>query len=101
MSSQNVSKGPGIKESHCWCETSTEQECDKKEDSILVKEWAELEAEFSKECRNWHSVARARSGRRSLGLAKNLPETYVTVAEDSKSLLEACKMYEKFIKRFG
>ena len=93
--SQNVSyEGPGIKKAIAKCETS-EQECDKKEDSIK-RRVTELEAEFSKECRELGISGEGSIRKEIIGLAKNLPETYDSIAEDSKSLLEACKMYKKF-----
>ena len=96
--SQNVSyEGPGLKKAIAKCETS-EQECDKKEDSIK-RRVTELEAEFSKECRELGISGEGSIRKEIIDLAKNLPETYDNIAEESKGLLEACKMYEKFIKR--
>ena len=96
--SQNVAyEGPGLKKAIAKCDTS-EQECDKKEESIK-RRVIELEAEFSKECRELGISGQGSIRKEIIELAKNLPETYDSIAEDSKSLLEACKMYEKFIKR--
>ena len=96
--SQNVAyEGPGLKKAIAKCDTS-EQECDKKEESIK-RRVTELEAEFSKECRELGISGQGSIRKEIIELAKNLPETYDSIAEDSKSLLEACKMYEKFIIR--
>ena len=96
--SQNVSyEGPGLKKAIAKCETS-EQDCDKKEDSIK-RRVADLEAEFSKECRGLGITGQGSIRKEIIDLAKSLPETYDSIAEESKSLIEACKMYEKFIMR--
>ena len=96
--SQNVCyEGPGLKKAIAKSETS-EQECDKKEDSIK-RRVTELEAEFSKECRDLGINGQGSIRNEIINLAKNLPETYDSIAEDTKSLLEACEMYKKFIGR--
>ena len=96
--SQNVCyEGPGLKKAIAKCDTS-EQDCDKKEDSIK-RRVTELEAEFAKECKELGISGQGSIRKEVIDLAKGLPETYDSIAEDAKSLMEACETYEMFVKK--
>ena len=96
--SQNVCyEGPGLKKAIAKCDTS-EQDCDKKEDSIK-RRVTELEAEFAKECKELGISGQGSIRKEVIDLAKGLPETYDSIAEDANSLMEACKTYETFVKK--
>merc|ERR1712029_824080 len=96
--SQNVCyEGPGLKKAIAKCDTS-EQDCDKKEDSIK-RRVTELEAEFAKECKELGISGQGSIRKEVIDLAKGLPETYDNIAEDAKSLMEACETYEMFVKK--
>ena len=96
--SQNVSyEGPGLKKAIAKCDTS-EEECDKKEESIK-RRVAELESEFSRECKDLGITGQGSIRKEVIELAQELPETYDKIAADSKDLLDACKIYEAFVKR--
>ena len=96
--SQNVSyEGPGLKKAIAKCDTS-EEECDKKEESIK-RRVAELESEFSRECKDLGITGQGSIRKEVIELAQELPETYDKIATDCKDLLEACKIYEAFVKR--
>ena len=96
--SQNVSyEGPGLKKAIAKCDTS-EEECDKKEESIK-RRVAELESEFSRECKDLGITGHGSIRKEVIELAQELPETYDKIAADCKDLLDACKIYEAFVKR--
>ena len=96
--SQNVCyEGPGLKKAIAKCDTS-EQDCDKKEDSIK-RRVTELETEFAKECKELGISGQGSIRKEVIDLAKGLPETYDSIAKDANSLMEACKTYETFVKK--
>ena len=96
--SQNVCyEGPGLKKAIAKCDTS-EQDCDKKEDSIK-RRVTELEAEFAKECKELGISGQGSIRKEVIDLAKGLPETYDSIAKDANSLMEACETYEMFVKK--
>ena len=96
--SQNVCyEGPGLKKAIAKCDTS-EQDCDKKEDSIK-RRVTELEAEFAKECKELGISGQGSIRKEVIDLAKGLPETYDNIAKDANSLMEACETYEMFVKK--
>merc|ERR1712106_1289027 len=72
--------GPGIKKGIAKCD-QTEQDCDKK-----------------KECKELGITGEGSIRKEIIGLAKGLPETYQTIAEEAKSLDEACQLYDAFVK---
>jgi len=91
-----VYEGPGIKKGIAKCD-QIEQDCDKKEENIK-KRIVELEEEFKKECKELGITGEGSIRKEIIGLAKGLPETYQTIAEEAKSLDEACQLYEAFVK---
>ena len=96
--SQNVCyEGPGLKKAIAKCDTS-EQDCDKKEDSIK-RRVTELETEFAKECKELGISGQGSIRKEVIDLAKGLPETYDNIAKDANSLMEACETYEMFVKK--
>ena len=96
--SQNVCyEGPGLKKAIAKCDTS-EQDCDKKEDSIK-RRVTELETEFAKECKELGISGQGSIRKEVIDLAKGLPETYDSIAKDANSLMEACETYEMFVKK--
>ena len=96
--SQNVCyEGPGLKKAIAKCDTS-EQDCDKKEDSIK-RRVTELETEFAKECKELGISGQGSIRKEIIDLAKGLPETYDNIAKDANSLMEACETYEMFVKK--
>merc|ERR1712106_1299618 len=74
-----------------------EQDCDKKEENIK-KGIVELEEEFKRECKELGITGEGSIRKEIIGLAKGLPETYQTIAEEAKSLDEACQLYDAFVK---
>lgn len=95
--SQNVVyEGPGLKKAIAKCDTS-EQECDKKEESIK-RRINELELEYKKQCQELGISGEGSIKKEVIGLAKGLPELYDSLGEEARSLLESCNMYRTFVQ---
>ena len=95
--SQNVVyEGPGLKKVIAKCDTS-EQECDKKEESIK-RRINELELEYKKQCQELGITGDGSIKKEIIDLAKGLPELYDRLGEDAKKLLDSCKMYRSFVQ---
>ena len=96
--SQNVSyEAPGLKKAVTKCDAS-EQECDKKEDTIK-RRVTELENEFAKECKELGISGQGSIRREIIDLARELPDTYDKIGDNAKSLQNAVKVYESFVRR--
>ena len=96
--SQNVSyEGPGLKKALAKCDTS-EQECDKKEESIK-KRVIELENQFAQECKKLGISGSGSIRKEIIDLARDLPQTYEKIGEESSCLKEAVDTYEAFVKK--
>jgi len=95
--SQNVVyEGPGLKKAIAKCDTS-EQECDKKEESIK-RRINELELEYKKNCQELGISGQGSIKKEIIDLAKGMPELYDRIGEDAKNLLESSKMYQSFVQ---
>jgi len=95
--SQNVVyEGPGLKKAIAKCDTS-EQECDKKEESIK-RRINELELEYKKQCQELGISGEGSIKKEIIGLAKGLPELYDSLGEEARSLLQSCNMYRTFVQ---
>jgi len=92
---QNVSyEVPGLKKQLVKCDQVL-AECDKK-DRDNDKRVLDLQQEYRKECAQLGIVG-DQLKKEIICLAKNLPDNYTDIAEDSKVLKEACDLYKEFV----
>lgn len=92
---QNVSyEAPGLKKQVLKCDQVL-GECDKK-DRDNEKRVLDLQQEYRKECAQLGIVG-DQLKKEIISLAKNLPDEYKDIAEDAKTLKEACDLYKEFV----
>lgn len=92
---QNVSyEVPGLKKQLVKCDQVL-GECDKK-DRDNEKRVADLQQEYRKECAQLGIVG-DQLKKEIISLAKNLPDEYKDIAEDARTLKEACDLYKEFV----
>jgi len=85
---------PGLKK-HVQKLENLQMELERKEDASK-KRIVELEEEFRKNCKDL-GIQGEKLKTEIISLARELPETYTSIADDSAHIKDACELYQEFV----